>query len=94
MDMEKLDFVKVLGWFGFGKFPLKTSNFSFGSKKISSGRVGSKSTWVKGGSASYLLLVKSMLGLGQGPSLSPGRLSLIVVCNEEALFVYDDMILS
>jgi len=47
--------------FGFGKFPLKTSNFSifspFLSKKISSG-------WVKkypgqGGSATYLLQVKS-----------------------------------
>jgi len=56
-------------WFGFefGKFPLKTSNFSifpFGSKK---------SLWVGsnmgvGGSASYLLQVKSLLGSDQGPS--------------------------
>jgi len=31
-------------------------------------RVGSESTRVKGGSASYLLRVKSKLGSGQGPS--------------------------
>jgi len=41
--------------------------FLFGLKK--SPRVGSKHTQVKGGSASYLLRVKSMLGSGQGPSL-------------------------
>jgi len=53
--------------FGFGKFLLKTSNFSIFFLRIEnkSHRVGSKSTWVKGGSASYLLQVKSMLGLGQ-----------------------------
>jgi len=33
-------------------------------------RVGSESTWVEGRSASYLLQVKSKLGLGQGPSLA------------------------
>jgi len=66
-------------WFGleFGKFPLKTSNFSiffpWGQKKLP--RVGSESTRVKAGSASYLLRVKSKLGSGrvgsgQGPSLS------------------------
>jgi len=42
--------------------------FPFGSKKKSL-RVGSKSTWLKGRSPFYLLRVKSMLGLGQGPSL-------------------------
>jgi len=59
-------------WFGFefGKFPLKTSNsilfFSLRIKKnlFGSGRKvpGSESTWVGGGSASYLLRVKSKLG--------------------------------
>jgi len=38
--------------------------FPFGPKKIRS-----KNTRVKDGLASYLLLVKSILGLGQGPSL-------------------------
>jgi len=58
-------------WFGFGKFPLKMSIFSifFPSDQKKSLQVGSKSTWVKGGSASYLLQVKSKLGSGQGPSL-------------------------
>jgi len=60
-------------WFGleFGKFPLKTSNFSifFPSDQKKSLRVGSESTRVKAGSASYLLWVKSKLGSGQGPSL-------------------------
>jgi len=37
--------------------------FSFGSKKISSG--WDKSTRVKGGSASYILRLKSKLGLGR-----------------------------
>jgi len=61
-------------WFGleFGKFPLKMSNFSIffpsGKKKLL--RVGSESTWVRAGSASYLLQVKSKLGAGQGPSLA------------------------
>jgi len=54
-------------WFGFGvgKFPLKITSFQFfhfRSKKYL--RVGSKSTWVKDGAASYLLWVKSKLGLG------------------------------
>jgi len=60
---------RVIHWlFGvdFGKFPLKMSNFSIffssGSNKISSGQV-------KDGSASYLLRVKSKLGLHQDPSL-------------------------
>jgi len=54
-------------WFGigFGKFLLKISIFSIfcptGKKK--SHCVGPKSTWVKAGSASYLLWVKSVLGL-------------------------------
>jgi len=61
-------------WLGFefGKFPLKMSNFSilFPSGQKKSLRVGSESIRVKGGSASYLLRVKSKLGLGQGPSLA------------------------
>jgi len=61
-------------WFGFGKLPLKVQNFPFFSlwiKKISSG--WTKSTQVKGRLAFYLLLIKSMLGSGQGPisSLNP-----------------------
>jgi len=51
----------------FGKFRLKMSNFSIflpsGQKK--SLRVGSESTRVKAGSASYLLRVKSKLGSGR-----------------------------
>jgi len=61
-------------WFGFefGKFPLKMTNFSifFPSDKKKSLQAGSESTWVEGGSASYLLWVKSKLGSGQGPSLN------------------------
>jgi len=57
-----------------GKFPLKMSNFSIffpsGQKKLL--WVGSESTRVKAGSASYLLRVKSNLGSGQGPSLLRG----------------------
>jgi len=55
-------------WFGFelGKFPLKMSIFSLRGQKKSLW-VGSKSILVKGGSSSYLLRVKSKLGLGQGP---------------------------
>jgi len=60
-------------WFGFefGKFPIKMSNFSifFPSGQKKSLQVGSKNIWVKGGSASYFLRVKSKLRLGQGPSL-------------------------
>jgi len=55
-------------WFGFGKFPLKIPIFLFffpsGQKKYLC--VGSKSTWVKDESASYLLQVKNILELGQG----------------------------
>jgi len=60
-------------WFGFEfeKFPLTMSNFSIffpsGQKKFL--RVRSESTRVKGGSAFYLLRVKSKLGSGQGTSL-------------------------
>jgi len=39
--------------------------------KVCTGQVESKSVQVKGGSASYFLRVKSMLGSGQGPSLMP-----------------------
>jgi len=55
-------------WFEFGKFPLKISIF-FPSGQEKSHWVGSKSTQVKCRMASYLLRVKSILGLGQGPSL-------------------------
>jgi len=47
--------------------------FPSGPKK--SLRVGSESTRVKGGSASYLLQVKNKLGSGQGPSLASLSLS-------------------
>jgi len=56
-------------WFGFeiGKCPLKTSIFSIFLPlgQIKSLRVGSKSTGIKGRSASYLLWVKSKLWSGQ-----------------------------
>jgi len=64
-------------WFGFEfqKFPLKMSNFSIffllGQKKLL--QVGSESTRVKAGLASFLLRVKCKLGSGQGPSLMGGR---------------------
>jgi len=51
-------------WFGFGTFPLKIPKFS-----IFALQVWSQSTRVKGGFTSYLLHVKSMLRLGQAPSL-------------------------
>jgi len=60
----ELDWVSHL-WFGFGKFPLKIPNFSIFSLQVKkSHHVGSKSTQVKDGLASYLLGVKSMLGSG------------------------------
>jgi len=43
--------------------------FPSGQKKLL--RVGSESNRVKAGLASYLLLVKSKLGSGQGPYLDP-----------------------
>jgi len=51
-------------WFGleFGKFALKTSNFSIFCPSGQKKSVGSESTRVKAGSASYLLWVKSKLG--------------------------------
>jgi len=60
-------------WFGygFGKFPQKITIFSnfcpSGQKKCH--RVGSKSTLVRAGSATYLLRVKSMFGSVHGLSL-------------------------
>jgi len=67
VKLEKNKFIyQEYLWFGFeiGKFPLITLNFSnfypLGKKK--SLRVGSESTRVEGGSASYLLRVKSKLG--------------------------------
>jgi len=60
-------------WFGFefGKFPLKMSIFQLFSLRVKkkSLRVGSETTQVEGGSASYLLKVKSKLRSGQGPFL-------------------------
>jgi len=58
---------------------VKFFNF-FPSGKKKSLRVGSESTRVRAGSASYLLRVKSKLGLGQvgsgqGPSLALGKVS-------------------
>jgi len=68
----------------FRKFPLKTANFSIffpsGQKKLL--RVGSESTRVKAGSASYLLWVKSKLGsgrVGSGPISSLLALDTIIV---------------
>jgi len=52
---------------GLKNFSLKMSKISifFPSDQKKSLRVKSKSTWVKGGSASYLLRVKGKLGLGR-----------------------------
>jgi len=54
---------------------VKFFNFSPSDQKKSL-RVGSKSTWVKGGSASYLLWVKSKLGLGR---VSSGKFPYLVL---------------
>jgi len=62
-------------WFGFefGKFSLKTSNFSTFSLQVKKNLFGlgqkvpgSKASW-----PNYLLRVKRKLGSGQGPSLQP-----------------------
>jgi len=50
--------------FGFGKFPLETSNFSIFSGQKKSLQVVSKSTRVKGWLASYLLRAKSNCSVG------------------------------
>jgi len=90
-------------WFGieFRKFPLKASNFSIfypsGQKK--SLQVGSESTRVKAGSASYLLRVKSKLGsgrVGSGPISSIDiamfctlyRLTIFVVSSQRAFDIH------
>jgi len=57
--------------------PLRSQFFLFGSKKISSGQV--KKHLGQSRSASYLLRVKSMLELGQGPSLINIAFSKVVV---------------
>jgi len=57
---------------GFQKFPPKITIFSIFSIQIKkSHRAGCwvKKYWVKDGSVSYILQVKSMFGSGQGPSL-------------------------
>jgi len=64
-------FPKIVKFFNF---------FTFGSKKISS-----KSTRVKGGSASYLLWIKSKLGSGQGPSLICSQQVQSIFINELSL---------
>jgi len=74
----------------FGKFSLKMSNFLifFPSGQKKSLWVGSKSTWVKGGSVSYLLRVKRKLGSGQGPSLFMGKVNPSWGCDQQWLKVY------
>jgi len=86
-------------WFGFEfwKFPLKMSNFSIffpsGQKKMLP--VGSESTRVKAGSASYLLRVKSKLGLGwvgsclvgSGPISNPHYPNLLTLKSTFELFI-------
>jgi len=58
-------------WFGFGKFPQKIPNFPIFFLSDQKNCFGSdqKNTRVKDGLGSYLLRVKSMLVLGQGPTL-------------------------
>jgi len=71
--VAKVDRISHLWFgFGFGNFPLKIPNFSIfcSSGQTKYLRVRSKSTRIKGGSASYLLLVKSMVlssGVGSEP---------------------------
>jgi len=60
--------------FGLGmdleNFPEKYQIFQFFALRVKKCHwVGPKSTWVRAGSASYLLQVKSIFGLGQGPSI-------------------------
>jgi len=50
-------------------------------------QLGSKSTRVKDGSASYLLRVKDTFGLGQGPSL----LQITITLAEPALLFFDTL---
>jgi len=84
------------GWVGLGqtymvwvwiwKMSPKNVKFSifFPSGQKISLRIGSESTRVEGGSASYLLQVKSKLGSGQGPSLVPTldpQIPTLVICH-------------
>jgi len=57
--------------YGFGKFPLKISNFSFFCPLDQKNLIGlgQKNTQATDRLASYLLLIKSKLGSNQGPSL-------------------------
>jgi len=85
-DPGQVNFLLLgLGWvesalFGLGlsleNFLLKISIFSLRGQKKSH-RVGSINTWVWAGAASYLLWVRGMLGLGQGPSLLFNTLILV-----------------
>jgi len=91
----------LLGWVGSGQPSLvwvwkisskNTTIFNFfpSNKK-------SKSNWVKGGSASYLLRVKSMLGSGQGPSLFKVKLvegAGVLSCDFQILMSSLSLILS
>jgi len=66
--------------FGFGKLPLGIQNFSiFALWVIKSHLIGLKSTLVKARPAPYLLRVKSMLGLGQCPSLISKWITLMKI---------------
>jgi len=56
-------------WVWIGKISPKNIKFLIFFPSGQKNLFGSKSTRVKGRSASYLLRVKSKLGLGQGPSL-------------------------
>jgi len=79
------------GWVGSGQtslvwdwkiYPKNPKNFKlFPSGQNKSHWVGSKSTRVKDWSVSYLLRAKSILGLGQGPSLEKNTVSFISAFN-------------
>jgi len=77
-----------LAWVWVWKIPLKIPNFSIFAlrvKNISSAWV--KSTWAKGGLASYLLWVKTMLRLGQSGPIS--GTTTIPSLNKEAFSTSD-----
>jgi len=87
LGLGRVNFLLGLGRIGSAIFGLGLGleNFSkklqilyFWVKKIDSG-------WVKEGSASYLLRVKSMLGSGQGTSRKPGWKPYLLD-NESILF--------
>jgi len=68
------------------------SNISIFSLWVKKNLFGSESTQVEAGSASYLLRVKSKLGLGQGPSLVEGA-GVLGLCQrivEDVIEMYFD----